>query len=295
MSRLKTALSGDAALMDNVAYRKDTGSAGMIDMSLAGSLTDYQPDFGALVSNTAYTPRNIIPILLEAPRGYQKLTNPEKWVAVLKSLMETQSKTITCLRTGLDVEYSDRPVGGAGHMISDPVDVKEQMSTPTHVWDERYGKAIQKFWMSHIRNMIAEPVTKQPGIMNVTNELTDMLNDVFTFTMLYIEPDPLRKYAIEAWMCTQMSPTNSGTIEVQMDPTAASTVPEISIEFKCVPINNKGVLELAQRILDEINYINAGPQNRPAFIDSVDANVAKGEKGYVENIAEAQQTGLGVD
>lgn len=108
MSRLK------GTLIDAQAYNRGRdGQSPQIDLSLGGQY-GYQPDFAAYPSNTGYTPRNLIPILVEAPRGFQNLPNPQKWVAVLKSLMENQSKNITGLRTGITVEASERPVGGAG-------------------------------------------------------------------------------------------------------------------------------------------------------------------------------------
>lgn len=60
MSRLK------GTLIDAQAYNQGRdGQTPMIDVSLGGQY-GFQPDFGAYVSNTGYTPRNLIPILVEA-------------------------------------------------------------------------------------------------------------------------------------------------------------------------------------------------------------------------------------
>jgi hypothetical protein len=288
MSRLK------GTLIDAQAYNRGRdGQSPQIDLSLGGQY-GYQPNFGAYPSNTGYTPRNLIPILIEAPRGFQNLPNPQKWIAVLKSLIENQSKNITGLRTGINVEASERPVGGAGHVQSDPTNVTEEMSQPTHVWDERYGRPIHNFWQAYIRNLIAEPITKQPAIMTLDNPPTDQLADIYSFTTLYIEPDPLRRGVVEAWLVTNMFPTTSGVLESQMDPTVGAEVPELSVEFRGLPVVSQGTRRFAQSILDELNYVNAGPMQRPAFVNEIDANIrAAVESGYVEDLQAAAQSGVG--
>jgi hypothetical protein len=286
MSRLKD------TLIETLAYGNGRGGlAPMIDVSKGGQ-HGYQPNFGEYVSNTGYTPRNLIPILVEAPRGFQFLPNPEKWVACLKALIENQSKSITGLRTGLTVEASQRPVGGAGHMQSDPTNVTEEISQPTHVWDERYGRPIHEFWQGYIRNLIGEPITKQAGLMHGDQKATDQLADIYSFTTLYIEPDPLRRTVVEAWLITNMFPVTSGVLESQMDLTAGAEVPEISIEFRGLPMVSQGVRTFAQEMLDTLNYVNAGPMQRPAFVNKIGGDIAKADSGYVEDLAAAAQSGV---
>ena len=148
------------ALMRGMSYSNENMSPQM-DLS-KGMLHGHNPEFGNYVSNTGHRPSPIIPFLWEAPRGFDFLPNPEKARSVLKQLMETQAKNITGLRTGYNVEASDRQVTHAGHMHSDPTKVTEEMSVVNYVWDERLYKPIQTFWMHYIRNLIADPVTTQP-------------------------------------------------------------------------------------------------------------------------------------
>lgn len=285
MARLKNTILG------NVAFtRGHGGNNPTVDLSLqkAGQY-GYQPNFEAYVSNTGYTPKNIIAILMEAPRGFRYLPDQNKWIATLKALMETQSKSITGLRRGVTVEHTDRQVGGAGHMQSDPTNVTEEQSVPTHLWDERYGAAINTFWQQFIRLFIMDPVTKQPGIMNLADveQPTDALADMYSFTTLYIEPDPLRRSVVWAWLGTNMQPTSSGVLESQFDQTTGQPVPEISVEFKGMYVSNAGVRQLAQTILDGINYVNAGPMQRPAFVDAINAEVKDSENGYLDALKDA--------
>lgn len=267
-------------------------NSAQVDLSKGGQY-GFQPDIAAYVSNTGYTPRNLIALLVDPPRGFSFLPNPDKDIAVLKSLVENQSKQITGLRRGMTVESSERAIGGAGHMQSDPTNVTSEISQPTHVWDERHGAPIHAYWEYYIHTLIGDPVTKQPGIMNmVDNPPDDLLADIFSFTTLYIEPDPLRRKVVAAWLVTNMYPTTSGVLESQMDPTTGSEVPELSIEFRGIPIRSRGVIQMAQNKLDEINYVNAGPLQRPAFVDQIAADIRAAENGYREDIARAAQSGV---
>lgn len=275
-------------LLQNLGYTAD-GKAPGIDLSKGGQF-GYQAEQGAYVNNTGYVPRNIIPILIKAPRGFDLFPEKEKavWIGALRSLIENQSKTITGLRTGLTLEWSERQFSKAGHMQQDPLDVKEVMSAPVHAWDERYGKVISRFWNSLVRLLIQDPQTNQPGIMNIVEQApTDHLADFYTFTVLYIEPDPLRNKVLDAWLVTNMAPSTITELESTMDVAGGKEVPEISVEFTGIPYMNDGVTAVAQEILDQINYVNAGPQQRPAFIDKIGADIKAAQSGYVEDIAAA--------
>lgn len=279
--------------MRGMSYSNENMSPQM-DLS-KGMLHGHNPEFGNYVSNTGHRPSPIIPFLWEAPRGFDFLPNPEKARAVLKQLMETQAKNITGLRTGYNVEASDRQVTHAGHMHSDPTKVTEEMSVVNYVWDERLYKPIQTFWMHYIRNLIADPVTTQPGIMNLGyGQPTDSLADMHSFTMLFVEPDPLKRYVVEAWLINGMWPTTSGVLESQYDPTAGADTPEIAIEFKGTPVSSYAIRQLAQTKLDEINWLNSGHQHQPAWITAPSSDVKAAPGGWLEGQQNANKAGIDI-
>lgn len=258
-----------------------------------GAQYGYQPDAEAYVNNAGYRPQRLIALLVEPPRGFSYLADPAKSISTLRQLMEQQSKSFTGLREGLNVEFAERPMDGSGRMQRDPTNVTEEISNPSHTWDERYGRAIHTFWQWYIRMLVGDPVTKQPGVMNVSENVpTDHLPDFYSFTMLYIQPDPLRRRVETAWLQTGMVPNTSGVLESQFDVAAASDVPEITIEFGGVPYSTYGVLDFAQSVLDKINYVNAGPLQRPAFLDKIAADVLAGNAGYAEAVAKASAAGI---
>lgn len=269
--------------------------APQIDLTKS-ALHGYHPSFGNYIANTGHRPGQVLPFLLESPRGFNFLPNPDKARSVLKNLMEVQPKSITGLRTGYNVEASDRQITHAGHMHSDPTKVTEEISVVNYAWDERAGKPVQTFWMHFIRNLIADPVTTQPGIMNLGFGVpTDLMADMYSFTMLFIEPDPLKRFVVEAWLINGMWPTTSGVLESQFDPTAGADVPEISIEFKGTPVSTYAIRQLAQAKLDEMNWLNAGHQHQPAWVTGPTADVARAEGGWKEGVDNSAQSGIALE
>lgn len=281
------------ALMDGVSFNTNKTTP-IADLSLGGQF-GYQMNPGAFVSNSGYVPRNLIPILFEAPRGLYDLPNPEKSIAVLRALIENQSKQITGLRTGLAVESSERQISLGGHMQKDPTKVTEEISVPNHVWDERSGRSIHNFWQWYIRNLIGEPITQQPGVMTINPDLTTMdgLADYYSFTTLYIEPDASRRHAIAAWLVNGMYPNAVAALESQYDIANSPAIPEIAIEFAGIPVSSEGVMSLAQETLDKLNYVNAGPMQRSAFVDAISADIRASATGYTEDLAAAAASGVG--
>jgi hypothetical protein len=275
-----------AAFINNQAYASGN-SAPMLDLTMGGQ-HGYHPNFAQLTNSTGYQPQDLIPLLVLPPRGFTFLPQREKWTAALKSLIEVQSKQITGLRSGITTESSDRAVGGGGHQIREAGKSTEAMSTPTHVWDVNYNKGISNFWERYKRLLINEPITRQPGVMSLGGTLpTDRLIDFYAFTTLYIEPDPTKQFALDAWLCVNSWPLTSGELEYQMDPTTGQPVPELSIEMACTPIRDDGIKAVAQDFLSKINYTNAGPMQRKAVVDTVDSSIKAVSKGYLEDIAAA--------
>lgn len=269
--------------------------APMLDVSKGGQ-SGYQIDIAGYVSQTGYTPAPLIPLLMEPPRGFYHLAEPGKLVGILKGLIETQSKNITGLISGVTVERNERQISRAGHVVRDPTKVVETQPTPTHVYDERSNKSIHKFTRYYIENLIGDTITQQPGVVpNGVSLPTDYLADFYSFTNLYIEPDRLRTSVVDAWLITDLYPGGSGDLEAIYDLTAGGDVPEITWELGGLAQSNLGVRLYAQSLLDKVNYAHAGPMHRPAFLSKVHADVAAGstaEAGYMEGISRAQSAAV---
>lgn len=246
-------------------------------------------DFTSYISNTPYVRRNLIALLIEAPVGFQDLDNPDVYVGTLKSLVEVQAQSITGLNSQLELSFEEVPVGGAGEVQETVSDSKRTRSQPTFTWAEKYGKPISKFLRHWITMLIMDPQTKYPAVLaRKGRALTDILPDYNSMTVLFIEPDPTGTKVLEAWLCTNMQPRNTGPIEGSRDLTAPGQKVELSIEFTSITQVGEGVNLFAQRQLDALHLGGMNPNQHKAFINAVDANVRATYQGYDQTLQDME-------
>lgn len=256
----------------------------MVDLQYGGQM-GYSPDLTEWVSNQAYVRRNLICLLVEPPKGFQYLPNPEQWVATLRSLVELHPISIDGLNAGLDVETTETPVGGAGQMHEDFVDVKETRSQPTFKWNEKYGMPVASFLRGWITHLMMDPATKFANIAtNSGARPTDMLADMYAMTCAFIEPDPTHTKVVKSWLVTNMWPKGTGEISGRRDLTAQGESVTYDVQFTGISQFGLGVDAFSQRLLDGINITGANPYNRNAFVDKISAEVLATRKGYENNV-----------
>lgn len=278
MSRLR-----DAILAENTAYA--TGrSTTMVDVQYGG-MQGFSPDLTEWVSNQSYIRKNLFALLLEAPKGFQYLPNPDSWVGTLRALVELHPLSITGLQAGLEVEVTENAVGGAGEMHQDFTDVKRARSNPVFRWNEKYGMPIATFLEGWITYLMMDPASKFANVVTLSGRKpTDMLADNYAMTVIFIEPDAVHGKPIKAWLCTNMWPQSTGEIIGSRELTAAGEATTYDINFTALTQYGAGVLLLAERLMAGINITGANPYQRPAFIDEIDADVLAARKGYQDNV-----------
>ncbi len=280
MTRIANALLGQ-----NIGPSQNYKNA-MLDLTYGGQ-HGWAPKLDEWVNNQQYIRQNIVPVLLEAPTGFKLLPNPDVWISNLKALMELHSISITGLNAGLEVEYVSTPVGGSGQVQEDVADVKETTSSVTHRFNEKYGMPVSRFWTHYIRYLLQDPNSKFAAIATLPGakeELTDMLADRRSFSMLYFEPDPTHTQVVKAWLGTNMMPKNSGEVTGQHDKTAAGENVTYDIGFTGIYQTGWGVLNFAQEVLDGMNITGADPYARAAFINEISADVTAVNTGYKSSI-----------
>lgn len=266
--------------------------APMVDLKHGGQ-QGYMSDYPSYVSSARYIRRNVIPILLEAPRGFQDLQNPEKYVETLKALVELHSTAVEGLQSTVNVEMSETPMGGAGEMQQDVMNVTRERSTPTFTWPEKHGNPINTFLESWIFNLMMDPDTKYPRVITTGNaEVEDLLPDYNSMTVLFLEPNDTHTKVVKAWLCTNMKPMTGGENIGSKEIGTGGQEVEHSVEFSAITQVGQAVLDMAQRILDEMNLTGANPHRRAAYIDQITADVRKGDAGYREAIDRAGQTAV---
>lgn len=275
MARLTT------ALIDGKAYGQGSTQP-MLDLTYGGQ-QGFAPDLKEWVSNAAYVRRNVFCLLLEAPKAFEKLPNPEIWVRSLRALVELHPRTINGLNAGLTVETVDTPVGGGGEVQEEVSNVTQARSQPVMEFDEKYGMPIQNLLRNWITFALMDPNSKVANVGTLgTNAPTDMLPDQYSASMIFIEADPTHRKVVKSWLCTNMFPKGTGDIIGSRDLTTAMSLQQLSIEFTAITQFGLGVNVFAQKLLDNINLANANPYMRPAHIDKIDPSVAAhdGKTGY---------------
>lgn len=261
-------------------------NAPMVDLQHGGQM-GFAPDYTEYVNNQAYVKKNLICVLVEAPKGFQYLPNPDVWVGTLRSLVEMHAMSIEGLNAGLEVDVAENAVGGGGQMQEDFTDVKETRSQPVFRFTEKYGMPIARFMRGWITNLMMDPNTKVANIATLSgSKPTDMLADMYSATMLFIEPDPLHGKVVKSWLGTNMFPKGTGEITGRRDLTSASETTSYDINFTGIFQFGLGVDAFAQKILDGMSLVGANPYNRAAFIDNISADVAAMKKSYGQGISD---------
>lgn len=265
----------------------------MIDVANGGQfglITDY-PHY---ISATPYVQRNMIARVIELPRGFDYLPNPEKFRAAVKAMFELHAKSIEGFNTKLTVETVDTPFGGSGEKLEAPSNVTRGVPEPTYTLVERLGRpfsAIHEIWITYL---IMDPVTKIPRVVTLAQnqgKIIDLLPDFIGATILFFEPDATFTRIEKAWLCTNMFPKESPDEVGKFDKTSAGEMLEFTTPFTALTQVGYGVKVLAQQLLDEMNKTGANPNTRPAFIDKVSADVLA-VAGHAEKLTQAAQTAI---
>ena len=250
-----------------------------------GGMNGYSPDYTQFVNNTAYIRKNMIVLLLAAPTGFQYLDDGDKMVSILKSMVELHPISVDGLEQGLEAEFIETPMGGGGEVMHHLVDVKRTQSQPTFRVQEKYGLSFARFNMAWIRNLMMDPDSKIANVGTINNRPEDMLADVYSATMAFIEPDPMHRKVMKSWIVANMMPKNTGPIQGRRELTAAGEEVIYDIPFTGFAQVGIGVDNFCQGLLDKLNLINADPMKRPPVISSIDPDVdAAG--GYSSKLSE---------
>lgn len=258
--------------------------APMVDLQYGGQM-GYAPDLTEWVSNQSYIRKNVIPLLVEAPKAFSLLRDPNTLIGSLRAMVELHAMSVDGLQMGLEVETVETPVGGAGEMQEDFVDVKRTRSQVTFRWNEKIGMPIFSLHDVWIRMLMMDPNTKFAGIAALGARPEDMLADQYSATMCFIEPDPSHTRVMKAWLGTNMFPKGTGEVVGRRDITQAGEQTSYDIQYSGIYQVGAGVDAFAQTLLDSISLTGANPQNRQAFVDAISADVASMRTGYNQNVA----------
>lgn len=266
----------------------------LVDLKQGGQF-GHMMDYKALVSSSPYVRQHVIPVVIQAPRGFDLFSDPPAWYRAFKAIIEEQSKEITGLNSTLNIENVEQEVGGAGEKIAAVSNVTRSQSQPSHSIFEKYNMPVSMFINTWILELMMDAETKYPNIITRPGvTLTDHMVDFYSGTILYIEPDPVMRNVLKAWLCTFVRPESQGA-QVEGSRTITSAKEDLTIELQMTATTQvgAGVNELAQKILRSINLANTNPYQRPAMYDDIEAKVkAVTDAGYREGVDKASSVAL---
>lgn len=259
----------DAVLDRNTLYSQHSPALNL----LYGAQGGYWPRIGMIapdgknyaewISNHAYVKRNLIPVLMQAPKFFYLLPDAKKMVAIWKSVMEDQPLSIDGLTSGLSVDTDEHPVGGAGEMQEEVTNVTRARSSLSFSYKEKAGKTYTKLFDWYIRYGMMDPDTKTPLVSRWITDIKQVQNmytpDYYTSTMLFIEPDITNKEVNDAWLCTNMFPKTTGDRSGKRDVRSGGETIDHSIDFSCITMNNSAVITLAKGILPGLSILKKIP------------------------------------
>ena len=239
------------------------------------------------ISNQAYVQRNIIPIVIRAPKFFDFMPEPKKWVDTYKALIELHPLAITGLQSGLTVEVDEHNIGGAGETQEEVTNVTRAKSAVNTTYKEKAGKAITKFLDLVIRYGMLDPDTKKPLVADLIGSIDKVggmyTPEYYTGTVLFIEPDVTQKVVVDAWLVTNMFPKSNGERTGKRDIHSAGEAPEISIDWGGITMNNEAVHIMADTVLSGLTVLSTSPDvDRVVGNSSITANVSASTAGYNE-------------
>ena len=276
----------NAMLPENVAYGDRNEPTLRLDF---GGQFGYAPDVEEWVSNQTHVKRNLVILLLEAPKFMSVMHNPHDWYAGLRALVELHPKSVTGFNAGLEVSVNEQEVGGGGEMQQAYTDVKRARTVPVFNWIDKDGNTIQRFLEYWIRFGLMDPDSKIP--MATTRSLyqdKDWLADWYAMTIMAIEPNTSMTTAMRTWITTNMWPMSTGDITAKREMATEHEIVDISITFTGISDTGLGTNICGQTMLDKIYKKDANPWLRKCFVSTQDAMVSTSNDkvGYQQGVDE---------
>lgn len=261
-----------------------------------GQQMGFMPNFRELPSNTPYTRKSMIAILVQHPLFMDYLDGGQILKDTLKVLVEEHPLSIEGINLTITPEFAETPVGGAGQKLKIIQNMTQAESSPSFSYQEKYGKVITRFYTYWQRTAMMNPETKFPEILHmaVSDMPEEILENFMSMSMLFIEPDPTHRYVVEAALLSNMMPSSGIPREMVRNLPEGDTALTFSMEFTAVTESTNAVFEFAQVVLNTISLTGVSPNNRPAAFDSIHADILAANRGYKESIEEAARNAVGL-
>ena len=283
-----------ATITDSVLNQKTlyAGSSPTPNLKYGGQ-SGYLPRIGMVgpdgknydewISNQAYVSRNIIPVVIRAPKFFSLLPEPARWLEVYKALLEVHALSIVGLTSEIELTTDEHAIGGGGEFQEEVTDSKRTRSAISYTFKEKTNKAIVKFLDYYIRYGIMDPDVKKPLISTSVDTSSIPSAELSTGTILFIETDISQRVVVDAWLCSNFFPRRTGERTGQRNLTSAGETKDLSIDFASITMNNEAVLNMATNILNGLTILNNIPDiNNVVPSSEITPEVAASAVGFNE-------------
>lgn len=250
-----------------------------------GGTFGYAPTPAEYLGTQGYKPNHLVVLVLETPRIYEYLDKSELWVASWRLLWEKHARVIEGWKATLNIETADHPYAGGGEKFDEYIDVKREASALSMQFHDLYGNLYQTFLEKTAMYAQMDPVTKIPLAATLGNVPTDLLADMYGGTVIAIEPDPVGRKCVRAWLSTNVWHKTTGPIEGKTDKTSALALKDLTIDWTSLSFYGDGVSQLGQEMLDGISWAGADNNKRAGFVKSVAPDVAAIAQGWKESVS----------
>lgn len=227
------------------------------------------------MSEQAYQRRDLIPIVLQVPRMFDLMPNSVDWKTAVKAMIEVHAKTIDGLNSSLSVDTNEHELGLSGATFKEVANVTREASSVSITLPEKYGNPFEILLDVWIRYGLMDPDLKAALITRIIpaeNLPKAWTADWYTMTVLFIEPDPLYRTPVHAWLVSNMFPTSNPDIIGKKDKQSGRDLKEINLDLGgfALPSTNKRVKQLATTILNSLELWNNDSEDILLPADKVD-------------------------
>jgi len=229
--------------------------------------------------NQRYQRRDIIPIVLSVPRGFDLLPNKDSWKQAVKAMMEVHAKTIKGLDSSLTVTNAETDLGMSGAKFREATQVVRASSSVSISLEEKAGIPFEILLDVWIRYFIEDPDLGAPLITRIAAEGSlpfALTPDYKTMTVLFIEPDEMFRKPVHAWLVSNLYPDKNPGITGEKDKTTARSFKNIELDMGgfAIPSTNKRVMKLATTMLKKLELWTRDPEEIRLPAESVEASIA---------------------
>ncbi len=214
----------------------------------------------------AYQRMDLIPIVLQTPKMFDLFPQAKGWHEAVKAMFEVHAKTIDGLNASLTVNTGEHNTGMSGAVIKEITQVTREATNVSIGLNEKNGIPFETLLDVWIRYGLDDPDIGHPLITRIADSTRlpkHWTAEWYTCTVLFIEPDRLRRRAIHAWLVSNLFPTSNPDIIGKKDKTAARELKQMTIDFGgfALPPTSKKVKDLANTVMGIIKPWEKDPED----------------------------------